>query len=115
MPKSPESHRDLLDRPLFGHVATMRPDGRIQTNPIWYIRDGSRLRMTTTSSRQKARNVAQDDRMSISIHDPAQPYRYLELRGRVVAIEPDPPAHSTTGWLNATASSRTTCPIARSG
>lgn len=86
----PETHRDLLERPLFAHVATMMPSGAIQSQPVWYVWDGTYLRMTTKSTRQKARNVAADNRMTVSIHDPEEPYRYLELRGHVVNVEPDP-------------------------
>ncbi|WP_211319859.1 PPOX class F420-dependent oxidoreductase [Quadrisphaera granulorum] len=86
----PASHEDLLHRPLFGHVATLRPDGQIQVNPMWYLWDGARLRLTTSTPRQKFRNVTADDRLTMSVHDPDQPYRYLELRGRVEAVEPDP-------------------------
>ncbi len=85
----PESHRDLLERPFIGHLATLRPDGRIQSNPMWYSWDGKALRMTTTTARQKFRNLSEDPRATISIQDPQQPYRYLEIRGSVVAIEPD--------------------------
>ncbi|MCK9877397.1 PPOX class F420-dependent oxidoreductase [Frankia sp. AgPm24] len=86
----PESHLDLLERPLFGHLAQLRPDGRLQSNPVWYLWDGDRLRLTTTSDRQKGRNAVADARVALSVHDPDQPYRYLEVRGEVVATEPDP-------------------------
>jgi PPOX class probable F420-dependent enzyme len=86
----PDSHRDLLDRPLFCHLATLRPDGSPQANPMWFLWDGTHLRFTTTSTRQKHRNVTADPRVAISVNDPDQPYRYLEVRGRVTAIEPDP-------------------------
>ena len=86
----PGSHRDLLERPLFAHLATIRPDGRLQSNPMWYRWDGRTVRMTTSTPRQKYRNVIANHRAAISIHDPDQPYRYLELRGRIVAVEPDP-------------------------
>jgi PPOX class probable F420-dependent enzyme len=88
----PDTHRDLLERPLFCHLATLRPDGSPQANPMWFAWDGTHLRFTTTSTRQKHRNVTADPRVSISINDPDRPYRYLELRGRVTTIEPDPTA-----------------------
>jgi PPOX class probable F420-dependent enzyme len=86
----PESHLDLLERPIYGHFGTRRPDGFIQVNPMWFLWDGSHLRLTHTTTRQKYRNVAFDPHVSLSVNDPDQPYRYLELRGTVVAIEPDP-------------------------
>lgn len=86
----PKTHEDLLERPLFAHMATLRPEGEIQNNPMWFAWDGERVRMTTTKARQKFRNVVADPRVTLSIHDPDRPYRYLELRGRVVGVEPDP-------------------------
>ena len=47
---------DLLDRPLYAHLATVRPDGTPQVNPTWFRFDGEYLWLTTTSKRQKNRN-----------------------------------------------------------
>lgn len=88
----PDSHADLLTRPLFAHLATVRPDGMPQVNPMWFSWDGAHLRFTNTTTRRKHRNVTGDPRVAVSINDPDQPYRYLEIRGRVERIEPDPGA-----------------------
>ena len=88
----PESHRDLVERALFAHFATSRPDGTVQVNPMWFAWDGERIRLTHTTGRQKYRNVTANPDVALSINDPDLPYRYLELRGRVTAIEPDPEA-----------------------
>lgn len=85
-----DSHGDLLEAPLFAHVATLRPDDTPQVNPMWFVwRDGV-IRLTCTTDRQKHQNVVHDPRVSLSVNDPESPYRYIEVRGRVVAIEPDP-------------------------
>jgi PPOX class probable F420-dependent enzyme len=86
----PESHSDLLDRPLFGHLATVRPDGSPQSSVMWFEWDGALLRFTHTKTRQKFRNLADEPRVAMSIHDPEDPYRALEVRGVVVGIEDDP-------------------------
>ncbi|ORA31433.1 PPOX class F420-dependent oxidoreductase [Mycobacterium aquaticum] len=88
----PDGFEDLLDRPLFGHLATIRPDGTPQVNPMWFDWDGSRLRFTHTTKRQKYRNVTAHPEVAMSIHDPDNPYRYLEVRGVVEEIVPDPTA-----------------------
>jgi PPOX class probable F420-dependent enzyme len=85
----PDSHTDLLDRPLFGHLGTVRDDGEPQVNPMWFAFDGEFLRFTNTTTRRKYRNVTTEPRISLSINDPDQPYRYLEVRGVVERIEPD--------------------------
>ena len=85
----PASHADLLERPLFAHLATVRPDGAPMSSVMWFAWDGSRLRMTHTKTRQKFANLAQDPRLALSIADPDDPYRSLEVRGVVEVTEDD--------------------------
>lgn len=86
----PEPLADLLERPLYAHLATVRPDGTPQVNPTWVRFDGEYLWLTTTSSRQKTRNWQMQPAVALSITDPDRPSRYLEIRGRVERIIPDP-------------------------
>ena len=86
----PESHADILDKPAFASVATIGPNGEPQNNPVWFGWDGSRIRFSQTTTRQKYRNVSVDRRVALSILDPDDPYRYLEVRGVVVDVEDDP-------------------------
>jgi PPOX class probable F420-dependent enzyme len=88
----PASHIHLLEQPLFAHLATVRPDGAPQSEPMWFAWDGEVLRFTHTTERQKYRNVAHEPRLAVSIADPANPYSFLEMRGEVASIEPDPDA-----------------------
>jgi PPOX class probable F420-dependent enzyme len=87
--KPPESHADLLEKPTFAHLATIRPDGSPQSSVMWFAWDGERIRMTHTKTRQKFRNLADDPRLALSIADPADPYRFLEVRGTLESIEDD--------------------------
>lgn len=86
----PPSHQDLLERPLFGHLATIRPDGTAQSNPVWYVWDGETLKFSFSTKQQKHRNVESNPSVALSIHDPDEPYRYLEVRGVIDTVEPDP-------------------------
>ncbi|GAA3238499.1 MULTISPECIES: PPOX class F420-dependent oxidoreductase [Nonomuraea] len=86
----PESHLDLLQRPLFAHLATIGPDGAPNVNPVWTIWDGEYLRFTTTTDRRKYRNVVENPQVAVSINDPEKPYRYVEIRGVVERVDPDP-------------------------
>jgi PPOX class probable F420-dependent enzyme len=85
----PESHRDLTERPLIAHFATVRSDGSLQSNPMWFRWDGDRVRMTHTRTRKKFRNVAHEPRVALSIVDPDNSQRYLEVRGVVESVEDD--------------------------
>jgi PPOX class probable F420-dependent enzyme len=87
--KPPESHADLLDNPTFAHLATVRPDGSPQSSVMWFAWDGDRIRMTHTKTRQKFRNLADEPRVALSIVDPDDAYRFLEVRGTVESIEDD--------------------------
>jgi PPOX class probable F420-dependent enzyme len=85
----PASHADLLERPLFAHLATVAPDGSPNTSVMWFEWDGEVLRFTHTSTRQKFKNLQNEPRVAISIHDPENPYRYIEVRGAVEQTVPD--------------------------
>jgi len=61
-------------------------------SPIWFDWDGELLRFAHTTKRQKYRNVQIHPQVAMSISDPDNPYRYLEVRGDVERIEPDPAA-----------------------
>lgn len=86
----PDELKDLLERPLYGHLATLRPDRDVQVNPMWFGWDGTHLLFTHTTKRQKFRNITAHPKVAFSIIDPDSPYRYIELRGTVTEIEPDP-------------------------
>lgn len=86
----PENYRDLLESKALAHVATIGPDGEPQVNPVWFGWDGQHLLFSQTTTRQKTRNLERDNRIALSIVDPNNDYRYLEIRGRVVRVDPDP-------------------------
>jgi PPOX class probable F420-dependent enzyme len=88
-PRVPDSHRDLLERPLFAHLATVRPNGAPQSNVMWYVWDGNRIKMTHTKSRQKFRNLQRDPRLALSIADPEDMYRFIEVRGELESVVDD--------------------------
>ncbi len=86
----PEHLRHLVERPLFAALGTIRPDDTVQVNPMWFEFDGEHLRFTHTTKRAKYRNLQHNPSMSLSIIDPDNEFRYLELRGSLVGVEPDP-------------------------
>jgi PPOX class probable F420-dependent enzyme len=90
MPQVPASHADLLQKPTFAHFATVRPDGAPQSSVMWFDWDGSRIRMTHTRTRQKFANLSAEPRVALSIMDPSDGYRFLEVRGAVEKIDDDP-------------------------
>src|ERR1700744_1623261 len=92
MPEAPASHADLLEQPVFAHLATVRPDGSPQSSVMWFAWDGSRIRLTHTRTRQKFANLTKEPRGPLALHDPADQYRFLENRGKGEENEDDPEA-----------------------
>jgi PPOX class probable F420-dependent enzyme len=86
----PESHADLLEQPVLAHVATVGPHGEPQNNPVWFGWDGENVLFSQTTQRQKYRNVQDEPRVALSIVDASNPFRYLEIRGTIERIDPDP-------------------------
>jgi PPOX class probable F420-dependent enzyme len=76
------THGDLLEQPLIDHLATARPDGALQSNPVWFERDGRHLNIFRTKMRQKMRYLDRDPHVALSVTDPDNPYRYPEVRRR---------------------------------
>jgi PPOX class probable F420-dependent enzyme len=106
MVEIPERALALLGRPILCNLATTRPDGAPQVNPMWFIWDGEFIWFTHTSYRQKYKNIANEPRVSISLVDPENMYSYAEIRGVVDHIDPDPEAklyQRLSQWYDGTA------------
>jgi PPOX class probable F420-dependent enzyme len=88
----PSSHVDLLERPIFAHLATVRPDGWPLSNPMWFLWEPAEavLKLTHTTARHTYRNLEREPRVALSMADPEDPYRYLQVRGVVESTERDP-------------------------
>lgn len=88
----PETHADLLERPVFAHFATVRADGAPLVNPMWFLWDPARqrLRLTHIKSRHNYGNLQKEPRVALSMADPDDQYRYLQVRGVVEKVEDDP-------------------------
>ncbi|MBZ5703522.1 MAG: PPOX class F420-dependent oxidoreductase [Acidobacteriia bacterium] len=84
--KIPESHVSLLKKPVFAHFVTLLKDGSPQSTPVWVEYDGTHVLVNSAVGRVKDQNVRRDPRVALSLTDPENPYRYLEIRGRVVEI-----------------------------
>src|SRR3989442_4265091 len=85
----PEKYRDLFQKRAFASLGTLMADGRPQVTPVWVDYDGEHVIFNCAKERQKDRNVRRDPRVALAIMDPDSPYRYLEIRGRVVEITED--------------------------
>ncbi len=82
----PETYQDLFERPLLAILATIMPDGSPQATPLWFDFDGQYIRINSASGRAKDRNMRRDPRVALVVVDDQNPYRYVQVRGRIVKI-----------------------------
>ncbi len=85
----PESHKDLLEGPIYVELATHMKDGSIQVNPVWCNYDGEYILINSALGRVKDQNMRRNPKVTILASDPNNPYRWLEVRGEVVEITQD--------------------------
>jgi PPOX class probable F420-dependent enzyme len=83
MAEIPEAYRDLFTKPAFAHFVTLMPDGSPQVTPVWVDLQDGLIVVNTAKGRLKDRNMQREPRVALAISDPANPYRYLQIRGRV--------------------------------
>jgi len=88
MTSIPDSHRDLLNAQI-AVLGTIGASGRPQLSAIWFLAEGDTVKLSLNTARQKVKNLQGNPGASLLIVDPANPYRYLELRGDA-EISPDP-------------------------
>jgi PPOX class probable F420-dependent enzyme len=84
----PNSHLDLLkdETKAFLFLATSMPDGSPQVTPVWFSTEGEYILINTNEGRIKDRNMKARPEVAMVIQDPADPYRYMQVRGEVVAL-----------------------------
>ena len=68
----------------FAALTTLMPDGQPQTQLMWVHASDDQVLVNTEVGRQKFRNVQADPRVTVTVFDRENPYRYVEARGRVV-------------------------------
>jgi PPOX class probable F420-dependent enzyme len=82
----PKRYLDLFEKKAFANLATLMPDGSPQVTPVWVDFDGARIIVNSARGRQKDRNMKRNPSVALALSEPRNPYRYLEVRGRVVEI-----------------------------
>lgn len=86
MASIPEDFRSLLTtKKAFAQLATCDEHGP-QVTPVWVDFDGTHVVINTARGRAKVRRLDRNPKVAINILDPDNPYRYLEIKGRVVDV-----------------------------
>ena len=78
--------RAIFEKQVLAHVATLGADGAPQSTPVWVDLEGDNIIINTALGRAKARNLASDPRVSVSLTDPDNPYTVIAVRGTVVGF-----------------------------
>lgn len=87
MSKIPTAFEDLLtDKIAFVSLATTMDDGSPQVTPVWFSYDGQHVLLNSAKGRVKDRNMRARPDVALAIIDPDNPYRYLQIMGRVTDI-----------------------------
>jgi PPOX class probable F420-dependent enzyme len=81
-----EKYQDLFVKRAFAHVATIMADGTPQVTPMWCDFDGEYVRLNSARGLLKDRNMSARPYIALSILDPDNPYRYVQVRGPIVEI-----------------------------
>jgi PPOX class probable F420-dependent enzyme len=76
--------RDLAQGKNFAAFTTLLPSGQPSTHVMWVDADDEHILINTETGRQKYANVERDPRVAVTVIDSESPYRYVEVRGRVV-------------------------------
>ena len=79
----PGNFRDLFQKKAFGQLGTIMKDGTPQVTPVWVDLQDGHVIVNSAKGRQKDKNIERDPRVTITVIDPTNPYRYVEIRGRV--------------------------------
>ena len=84
MVEIPAKYLDLLQqKTAFAHLATIMPDGTPQVTPVWFDYTNGKIRVNSAKGRVKIRNMQEGAPVALSILDPDNAYRYIQIRGRV--------------------------------
>jgi PPOX class probable F420-dependent enzyme len=82
----PDDVRALFVGANYAHLATLMPDGSPHSVAIWAGVEGDHVVFFTQEGSVKAKNIARDPRVALSITDHDNPYKTAQLRGRVVEV-----------------------------
>ena len=85
----PSTHLDLIAGPVHAVLTTIAPDGRPENTVIWCSWDGEHVLVNTVAGRRKDRNARHNPLVALTAIDPANPLRWVDVRGYVEEIIPD--------------------------
>ena len=88
MNRIPQSHQDLLkdENRTYAVLSTLMEDGTPQATPIWFNTSNGYILINSARGRRKDLNMRRNPQVALVILDPKDPYRYIQVRGRIVEM-----------------------------
>jgi PPOX class probable F420-dependent enzyme len=85
--KLTESERAFLASPFVGVVTDLRPDGSPHSTIVWVDVDDEGVSFNTAWPRAKPRYLSADPRVSLTVVDPGDPYRWIAITGTAELVD----------------------------
>jgi PPOX class probable F420-dependent enzyme len=83
----PDNFQDLLTSKItFAHLGTVMKNGTPQVTPIWFSYDGKQILLNSAKGRVKDKNMRARPHVALSILDPDNAYRYIQIIGEITEI-----------------------------
>ncbi len=83
----PAQVRAFLEKPNVAVLATQSRSGRVQATPVWFLHANGQILINTSAGRTKLRNMEANPRVTLVIVDRENPYRYVQIQGKVVKFD----------------------------
>lgn len=81
-----DEQRAYFQKPNFGHLATLNPDGSPHVTPVWIDVDNEHILVNTAKGRHKVQNMQRDPRVAVEVPEQENPYSMLSVNGEVVEM-----------------------------
>ncbi len=83
----PKPVKAFLEKPNIAVLATRSRSGRVQATPVWFLPARDHILINTKAGRMKLRNMQANPQVALAIVDREDPYRYVQIQGRVVKFD----------------------------
>lgn len=89
-PPLPDAVAELLARPNYATIASLRASGQPVSVPTWYIYENGRILVNMDEGRKRLEYLRNDPRVALSAMDPDDWVTHVSIQGRVVEFVDDP-------------------------
>jgi len=88
-----EAQQAFLENPFVAVLTDLRPDGSPHSTVVWVDVDEDGVLFNTAYGRAKPTYIAGDARVSLTVVDPGDPYRWLSVSGTATLVDEGADGH----------------------